>query len=224
MPSSRPLSRSRASPPPRVRLAPGDRRRQLVEVAGRLLTDHGLEQVQIKEVAALAGVTRPVVYRFFPTRKELVLAILDDFATEVDARLRDALLRTLGADLSIVTRAMFEACCDTIDVRGAGPWRLLHPGGATDPEVAELARAIHDRLLSPWQPRIAETTGLAPDHVRRLARILLAAGRAALDEWLDGHATRPEAITEATRAITALLREFAQPASQPHDSGATPTD
>src|SRR5262245_19282245 len=67
------------TPPPTARVPPDARRRQLLDEAARLLTEHGIEQLQITEVATRVGVSRPLVYRQFPTRQALVRALLEDF-------------------------------------------------------------------------------------------------------------------------------------------------
>ena len=64
--------------PARTRLAPDDRRQQLVETAAAILGSEGVEQVRVPRVADEAGVSRPVVYRFFPNRHALILAVLED--------------------------------------------------------------------------------------------------------------------------------------------------
>jgi len=205
VPSSRPRGRART----RRRLAPDARRRQILAAAGRVLTQHGVEKVRVLDIADLAGISRPVVYRFFPTRRELVLAILEDFEQELNARFREALVHSVPGSLPQITQAFVEACCDAIEAKGSGPWYLLDARGATDPEVARLGLGIHERLLAPWHPRIAETTGLDADRVQSLVRIVVAAGRAALDGWIEHRRSRPEAVQDATRAISVLLREFA---------------
>jgi hypothetical protein len=45
--------------------------------------------------------------------------------------------------------------------------------------------------------------------VRLLTDIVVAAGGAALDGWLDGPLRRKDAVQVATRAVSALLRDFA---------------
>jgi hypothetical protein len=39
----------------------------------------------------------------------------------------------------------------------------------------------------------------------------VAAGRAALDGWIEGSVSRRAAIEDATRAVTSLLQAFARP-------------
>jgi AcrR family transcriptional regulator len=190
-----------------VRLTPEARRQQLIAIATRLLTEHGPARVEITALAEAAGVTRPVVYRCFPTRHALVASVLDDFTTALTARYHAALAGSVGGTITAITRAFVEASCDAIEERGVGPWRLLYARGA-DVEAAALGRAALHRLLSPWLPRIADLTGLPAPRVELIAGIVVAAGGAALDGWLEGRMRRKDAVQVATRAVTALLSEL----------------
>ncbi len=191
-----------------MRLAPDARRRQLVERASAILTAGGIERLQITELAADAGVSRPLVYRVFPTRQALVQAVLEDFARLVNERFREALMRTLPGNIEAITTAFVEASCDAITERGQGPWRLLDARGA-DPELARIGRGIMARLLSPWQEQLAQHLGVPPHRAAHLLWVIVAAGRAALDGWIDGGLSRQEALEDATRSVSALLLAFA---------------
>src|SRR5262245_33811876 len=92
---SRPRAPKAASRRPVTRLSPEGRRRQLLDVAGTLLGSRGTAGLEIKEVASIAGVTRPVVYRLFPTREGLILAVLEDFEADLARRFEAALVRSL---------------------------------------------------------------------------------------------------------------------------------
>ena len=194
---------------PRIRLSPEVRRQQLVALASRLLTEHGPAGVEITALAAAAGVTRPVVYRFFPTRHALIAGVLDAFTTALTARYHAALAASLGGTIPAITEAFIAASCDEIEAQGVGPWRLMYARGA-DVEAADLGRAALRRLLSPWLPRIGELTGLPAPRVELLAGVVAAAGGAALDGWIEGRMRRKDAVQLATRAITALLRELSR--------------
>jgi len=178
-------------------------------MATRLLTEHGPAGVEVTALAEAAGVTRPVVYRFFPTRDALLSGVLDAFITDLAARYHAALAATIGAPIDQIAQAFIEASCDAIEAKGGGPWRLLYARGA-DVAAAVLGRAALHRLLAPWLPRIGELTGLPPARVSLLAEIVVASGGAALDAWLDGRMRRRDAVPVATRAVTALLRELSR--------------
>ena len=187
-----------------------ERRRQLLRVAAEILTAQGIEYVQITEVAERAGVSRPLVYRLFPTRRALVEALLEDFSSQLSTRFSQALLSSLPGSLPQITEAFVKASCDAIEAYGAGPWLLLDARG-TDPELGRLGRTILAQLLKPWQKQLAELTGLPPRRAVNLMWVVVAAGRAALDGWIEGAVSRRAAIEDATRAVTSLLQAFARP-------------
>lgn len=191
-----------------ARVPPEERRRQLVEVARDLLTEQGVEAVQIKEVAARAKVSRPLVYRLFPTRKSLVRAVLDEFATDLAARFHRALIAGWPGTLDSATGAFIAACCDAIEANGAGPWLLLD-AHAVEPALARLGRTTLDSLLEPWQRKLAELGGLTPRRAAIVLRIVVAAGRAALDGWLEGTCSRAQASLDAVRTVSVLLQALA---------------
>jgi AcrR family transcriptional regulator len=153
-------------------------------------------------------VTRPTVYRAFPSRHALFTAILSDFVAELDRRYRAALITTLGAELPVIVRAFIDASCETIEQKGAGAWQLLDARGV-DPELARLGASLEERLLAPWLPRVAELSGLDELGALIEMRTLVAAGRAALDFWIEGRIERQAAATQATRAVCALITAFA---------------
>jgi AcrR family transcriptional regulator len=191
----------------RIRLTSDARRRELVRAAGRILTERGVDAVQFADVAAAAGVTRQLVYKFFPNRQALIIAVLEDFAADLTRRFGDGAARTIPGSVADATRVFIEAVCDTIEAKGVGPWRLLDAKGP-DAAVARLAHGIDERLLAPWHARIAETTGAGDREVATLARMIVAAGRAALELWHVGGITRAEAVRDATRGVSALVEAF----------------
>jgi len=204
--------RRRARPvaaPTQRRLAPAERRGELLRAAAALMTTHGVDGVQFADVAAAAGVTRPLVYRFFPSRRALIMAVLEDYAEDLTVRFARGALRSSGS-LDAVARVFVEATCDTIEDKGAGPWHVLGSKGP-DPEVARLGQEILDRLMAPWQARIADRFGMDDREAATLARMVVAAGRAVLELWYGGVLTRDEAVRDTARGVSALLAAFAAP-------------
>ncbi|MHC4414728.1 MAG: TetR/AcrR family transcriptional regulator [Planctomycetota bacterium] len=67
-----------------------DRRGQLLEVAAELFARRGYRGATTAELAGLAGVTEPVLYRHFESKRDLFLALIDDAAERVLASWRDA--------------------------------------------------------------------------------------------------------------------------------------
>ncbi len=61
-----------------TRMARNDRRQQLLEVAETVFSADGYHATSMNDVATAAGITKPVLYRHFPSKRELYLAVLDD--------------------------------------------------------------------------------------------------------------------------------------------------
>lgn len=195
---------------PRPRLAPDRRRQQLLDVAGRLLTERGEAGLQFTELATAAGVTRPVVYRFFATRQALIAGVLDDFEAELGRRFLAAAQQGVPASLEEAARSFMDAVCDTIETKGAGAWRVLAAGG-TDPEAARLGDESRERLVTPWIPLVRRVTKATEREVTTLTRMLVASARAVLELWYDGFLTRAEASAIGARGTAALLDAFTVP-------------
>jgi AcrR family transcriptional regulator len=204
---------TRKRPTPRARSAPGrlsaqDRRSQLLDTAAELLRREGIDGLELTRLAAEAGVSRPIVYRFFESRHALIVGLLEDLAAELDARFAVLTARPFPTRIEDATRLFVDAACDAIEAKGVGPWELLGSRGP-DPAIARLARRIHERLLAPWHARVAAATGVSAREAVTLSRMLVAAARAVLEEWYTGAITRDEAVRHATRGVTGLLAAFA---------------
>ena len=229
MPKTRPRAqrqtpRSRKSEPDAAsRRVPAEaRRRQLLALSARILTDEGLERLEITLLAERAGVSRPLVYRLFPSRNALVCAVLADFTAVISERFQRAILRALPnaaanggssgvAAIESITTLFVEACCDAIEQKGAGPWLLLLDAQGADPQVARLGREALSALLGPWQEQLAGFTGSPPRRAANHLWVIVAAGRAAIGGWIDGSLSRSEAVSDATRAVSALVAVFRAP-------------
>ncbi|WP_237831761.1 TetR/AcrR family transcriptional regulator [Sandaracinobacteroides sayramensis] len=79
--------------PPRARLSRDQRRRQLLDVAWRIVGQDGADALTLGTVAKQAGVTKPVVYDHFDDREGLLVALYRDF----DARQTEVLDAALAA-------------------------------------------------------------------------------------------------------------------------------
>ena len=190
-----------------LRLTSGERRRELIRVAGDLMTRRGVDAVLLGDVAVGAGVSRQFVYRFFPSRQALIRGVLEDFAEALTHEFGRRAMHGLPASLEDATHVFVEAVCNTIEAKGAGPWHLLDSKGP-DRELGRLGQTIMQNLIVPWHGSIARATGIGPREAGIVARMLVAAGRAVLDLWCTGEITRDEAVRYAARGVSALLETF----------------
>ena len=96
---------------PRGRTALGEAaRRRLYRSAVRLIHERGYEAATLRDVATRAGVSPALLYRYFPNKRAVVLALYDDlseaFALQAEAlpagRWRDRFVRALGLSLEVL--------------------------------------------------------------------------------------------------------------------------
>lgn len=80
------------------KLPKADRRRAIVEAAAALFAERGFRGVTTKELAQRVGVTEPVLYTHFKTKRELYSAIIDGASNEAFDLVRERLHRSAMTD------------------------------------------------------------------------------------------------------------------------------
>jgi AcrR family transcriptional regulator len=106
------------------------RRQQILEAARRLFAERPYGAVQMDDVARLAGVGKPTLYRYFPSKEELYLAVFDEALSGLERRFAE--LADAGLPPSERLDGMLRALVDVLAEQVAS-LRLL------DFEHAELA-------------------------------------------------------------------------------------
>lgn len=79
---------------PRRRLSAESRRRQLIDVALETFAQSGYEATTMEDIATAAGVTKPLLYQHFTSKRSLYLELIDD----VTSRLLEALASATAAE------------------------------------------------------------------------------------------------------------------------------
>ncbi|MEC3980752.1 TetR/AcrR family transcriptional regulator [Amycolatopsis sp. H20-H5] len=181
----------------RTRLTTGQRREQLLTIGAGLFAKHPYDEVWIEEVAEIAGVSRGLLYHYFPTKR--------DFFAEIVRSSSERLLEMSAPDADLPLGEQLAAGLDVyLDFARTHPegYRVIHrAAGAVDDEI----RQIRDTGMAANGDRIlAALAALKPvDDAARLAvRGWLAFVVALCLEWLD----HPEIGREQVRAL--CLRTF----------------
>ncbi|PPJ10976.1 TetR/AcrR family transcriptional regulator [Nocardia cyriacigeorgica] len=60
----------------RVRLSPDQRRAQLIELGVKMLGERAIEDISISEIAAMAGISRGLLFHYFPTKQDFQLEVV----------------------------------------------------------------------------------------------------------------------------------------------------
>ncbi len=152
-----------------MRLPAEQRRSQLLEVATELFAERGFHATSMEDIADGAGVTKPVLYQHFPSKRALYRELLDD----VDRQLTD---RLLEATASVATgrervQAGFAAYFRFVTGNRAAFRLLFGASVRNDAEFAAVAEATIDRVAE----LIAELIDIdaASEHRRTLAHAMV---------------------------------------------------
>src|SRR5580658_4696646 len=78
------------------RLTAEQRRQQLFTVALELFARRGYRATTMDDIAEAAGVTKPLVYQHFSSKRSLYLELVDTIAQDLLTAVRDAVLRAEG--------------------------------------------------------------------------------------------------------------------------------
>ena len=69
----------------RTRLAPAQRREQLLDLGVHLLSAHRLDDLSIDELAEIAGISRGLLYHYFSSKRDFHLAVVGRMADQLVA-------------------------------------------------------------------------------------------------------------------------------------------
>jgi AcrR family transcriptional regulator len=94
---------SAADARPRVRMTGTQRREQLLDVGRTLFAERGYEATSIEEIAARAGVSKPVVYEHFGGKEGIYAVVVDREMQALTQRISSAL--TAGHPRKLVEQA-----------------------------------------------------------------------------------------------------------------------
>ncbi|HVR06341.1 MAG TPA: TetR/AcrR family transcriptional regulator [Solirubrobacteraceae bacterium] len=126
---------------PRRRLSKPARRERIEAVASELFAEHGYQGTSMKEVARRAGVTVPVVYDHFASKRDLHHQLLQRHYAELRQLWREQLAGDDPPELRI-PRAIAAWFAYVETHRYA--WRMLFQDTSGDPEV----RADHEAVVA----------------------------------------------------------------------------
>ncbi|MEU9212865.1 TetR/AcrR family transcriptional regulator [Streptomyces sp. NPDC048415] len=133
----------------RRRMGVDERRQQLIGVALELFSRRSPDEVSIDEIASAAGISRPLVYHYFPGKLSLYEAALQRAADDLASRFVEPQDGPLGARLLRVMRRFF----DFVDDHGPGFAALMRGGPAvgsstTNALIDAVRQAAYVQILS----------------------------------------------------------------------------
>ena len=160
-----------------TRLDVDERRRQLLEAGARAFTERAYDDVSMSDLARSAGISKGLLYHYFPSKRELFTATLAAAAAELAAVTEpdpglppvEQLTKSVGAYL------------EWIEQNAPSYRRVLESIGASD--VRSLVEDVRNRTVE----RIVE--GISEGEPRAALRISVRAWLSGMDaailDWLD---------------------------------------
>jgi AcrR family transcriptional regulator len=151
------------------RLTAAARREQLLDVALDVFSSNGFHNTSMNEVAEAAGVTKPVLYQHFASKRELYLALLQEEGARLLSAITDA-TRAAESPRAQVEQGLGAYFRWVADDRDA--FVLLFGSGARRDEVfAEEVRRVEDAIAAAVAPLIQ--ADIDADHQEALAYALV---------------------------------------------------
>jgi AcrR family transcriptional regulator len=138
----------------RRRLSADDRRRQLVGIGLAMIIETPIQDLSLDQVAVEAGISRGLLFHYFPTKTDFYLACISAAGRRV--------LRNTAPDPSAAgadrVRHMVTAMVEQIDRRRSFYLTLVHGSGGADPRVSE----VYGSVRSVSTDRVLDALRLAP--------------------------------------------------------------
>ncbi|OUD03555.1 TetR family transcriptional regulator [Streptomyces swartbergensis] len=158
-----------------------ERRQQLIGVALELFSRRSPDEVSIDEIASAAGISRPLVYHYFPGKLSLYEAALKRASDDLAARFVEPHEGPLGARLLRVMRRFF----DFVDEHGPGFSALMRGGPAVG---SSTTNALIDSVRQAAYVQILSHLGVTdpPARLELVVRSWISLAESTALIWLDG--------------------------------------
>jgi AcrR family transcriptional regulator len=178
--------------PPASRLPAARRRRQLLEVALTVFGEQGFHTTSMNDVADAAGVTKPVLYQHFRSKRDLYREVL----TDVGGQLLDAITKATTAarspheQVELGFGAYFRFVADN-----EAAFRVLFGGGTRRDEEFAAQVAVVEGAIADAIATLIDVEGLTAPERRQLAHGLVGLAEGTSRLWVaDGAQEPPEQL------------------------------
>jgi len=169
----------------RVRLTRLERHEQLIDVARGLFADKGLEGTSVEEIAARAGVSKPVVYEHFGGKEGLYAVVVDREVTTLHEAIKASLATPDAGPRTLIERGTL-ALLDYIDDHTDGFRIISRDSSGASAEapfatiLSDIAARVEDQLAGEFAKRDRDPE-TAPLYAQMLVGLIALAGQ----WWVD---------------------------------------
>jgi len=187
------------------RLTAEQRRQQLVDVALELFAHRGYRATTMDDIADAAGVTKPLVYQHFSSKRALYLELVNSIAQELLIAIRGAVMQAQGPRQQV---EMGFAAYFRLVISREDEFRLLYGRDhADDKELGRALRTVEDAIAEAIEPLI--DAGLNDDHRRLLAYAVVGMAEGASRRFMEQRSTSSESVEEEAPRLAQRMADLA---------------
>jgi AcrR family transcriptional regulator len=127
----------------RTRLSPEERRAQLIALGAKMLGERAIEDISVSEIAEQAGISRGLLFHYFPTKQDFQLATVSHANAE--------LLEHVAPDRSLgvfeMLRDSIERYIDYVGANRNSYVALLRGPASASPDLVPLVDQTRDAII-----------------------------------------------------------------------------
>ena len=186
---------------PRTRLDPEARRAQLVELGLHMLSTRPLDKVAIDDIAAEAGISRGLLFHYFPTKRDFHVAVAQAAAQDLLDRTAPDPRLPLMARLRAAVDAFVDHVTDNRDAYVA----FIRGSSGGDPQLLQ----VYEATRSAFTDRVLDGLDVptpVPPRLRAAVRGWVALTEEITVDWLSrGDLERDQVVDLIDDALVALV-------------------
>jgi AcrR family transcriptional regulator len=187
------------------RLTAEQRRQQLVDVALELFARRGYRATTMDDIADAAGVTKPLVYQHFSSKRALYLELVNSIAQELLIAIRGAVMQAEGPRQQV---EMGFAAYFRLVISREAEFRLLYGRDhADDKELGRALRTVEDAIAEAIEPLI--DAGLNDEHRRLLAYAVVGMAEGASRRFMEQRTTSGETVEDEAPRLAQRMADLA---------------
>ena len=176
-----------------TRLAPAQRRAQLVEIGVRLVSESSFDAVSVDDVAREAGISRGLLFHYFPTKRDFQVAVAEAAVEEFLAVIQPSTKLPPEEQL----RAGLAAFVDYVATRREAFLSLVRGAGGGDRELRAVVDRAHDQVAGEVLSTLQEVLSVEETPLlRTMIHGAIAFAEESAVRWLtEGGSTRDELVS-----------------------------
>ena len=179
----------------RTRRLSDERREELLRAGVELFSARSYDEVSIDEIAAAVGISRGLLYHYFPSKRDFYVAGLRRAADDLLAAVAPAVRAPAGDRLT----AGLDAYLGYVETHARGFVSLMRGGIGSDGEVRAIVDGVRETLTAGVLEGL-QTAGVERPSLRLAVRGWVGFVEAVSLEWIERGEPSREEVAELARS------------------------